>query len=76
MKIWFIERNSGIGDYDAYWGHIVEAPSPKRARQMVAEHPGDEGPDVWLDTNKVTVKLIGEGKSDAPCIWLSDYNAG
>lgn len=76
MKLWFVERHSGIGEYDSYWSHVIEAASPKKARQMASERSADEGSEVWFDTKKVTVTLIGQGKLGEETIWLSDFAAG
>lgn len=71
MKLWYIKSHKNNW-YDANWAHVIEAPSPKRVRQMAADKAADEGRDVWLDIKHSTVTMIGKSKFHKERIWITD----
>ena len=76
MALWLIERepDDGLARYDAYWGFVIRAHNPFRARILASESAGDEGPEVWRDESRTKCTAISEVGSEE--IVLSDFNAG
>lgn len=79
MQLWLLkpindEEQPWAYRYDLAHGFVVRATSPSKARVYASLHCGDEGPEVWKDTNKTSCKVLGtEGP---PGMILRDYNAG
>ena len=74
MKLWILSRTDRVG-YDEYGAHAVLALTEETARKLAANCPGDEGPEVWLDSTKSVCELISlRGKVEE--LLLSEYRAG
>lgn len=62
--------------YDCAFGFVVRASDPGAARFLVSESKrwGDEGPAVWLDSNKTSCEEIAQ--EGEPEILIRDFLAG
>ena len=74
MKIFIIEQNENTG-YDCYFAYIIAADFKPTVRRLAADHPGDEGKEVWQKA-KITKIGIYTGRKKRPHIILSDFRAG
>ncbi len=51
--------------YDKCFGVIVRADTERKARELASEQHGDEGPEVWLNSEKTTCEyLMAEGEQE------------
>jgi hypothetical protein len=76
MFIYHIERTDNVGCDEAA-GFIIATKSEWHARDCAAKRCGDEGPDVWLTTAKVS--HIGNTLwpvMDGAQVIMRDYRAG
>lgn len=76
MKLWLVERTDPESIWDAYLGHVVQAPDEAAARALAAEKAADEGPRRWSDPSQVRCECIGEGPDEIPGVVLSSFMAG
>lgn len=57
LNLYLIERPDGI-EYDETESVVVAAATPKLARELAKEAPGDQSPDVWAH-GKAKLQKIG-----------------
>lgn len=57
-NIYTLERRGKIG-YDEVASFVIVAENPEIARQIAADHAGDEGGQVWLSLYGAVVKPQG-----------------
>jgi hypothetical protein len=90
VKLWLLRRIEEEGPtWDAANGFVVRAPTPRSARELVAERQlgsrdpdwwnlfqvyGDEGRECWLDPKRSSCTQL---KPEGPLkVILRDFNAG
>ena len=73
-KLYQVSRNDTVL-YDEVIEIVVYAKNGYCARAAAAEQCGDEGSDVWMDSNKSTCKQLTE-KSLTPKTVVRSFNAG
>lgn len=73
MTLYLLKRVDATG-YDMFVSFVIRAPTAKCARQIAADHAGDEGKAVWLDSN--TSKIEHIASTGEPGVVLGRFNAG
>lgn len=46
-------------DCNVALGFVVRAETPEEARELASKDCGDEGPEVWFDSSKSTIEVVG-----------------
>jgi len=72
MNIYLLRVKEGCDDYESYDGHVVQAKSSKKARKLCPY--GEEG-DIWEESEKTTIELIGINNREKETVILSSFNA-
>lgn len=78
MKVYLVESKDWHG-YDTYKGFVVQANSPKQARELAQKAIAGEKyahKSFWLNPKYSTVKQIGTNDKKRPGIILASFHAG
>jgi len=75
MKIFHLARpDSEKWGYDEAIEFIIISSSAKKARQLAADDPGDEGANVWTDSKESIIECIGTAnKQQTEGVVVRDY---
>lgn len=74
MWLYFLKRKNDNPELDCMNSIVIRASREKAARQIAADHAGDEGTHTWLDPELSTCELLKQnGKEGVICI---DFHAG
>jgi len=78
MKLFLLELNKDLQDWDCNLGFVIRAADEEEARKMISEDiektSGDEGKDAWLDPKSSSCQEILRNGEKA--IILNSFRSG
>jgi hypothetical protein len=80
MKVYVLKARrpnlAPFNEYDTMQGIVVLATWSGHARKIAAKHCGDEGPDVWLNTDFTSSWCVGHWSKMKEGVVLREFKAG